>query len=89
LVADDDAMVRTTVSKILKMFGYEVETAVNGSEVIESIDDTFDVVLLDTNMPDMDGFETLSKLNERNYDFLTKPTVVTHSQTSKCWCKDH
>jgi putative two-component system response regulator len=75
LVADDDAMVRTTVSKILKMFGYEVETAVNGSEVIETIDDTFDVIILDINMPGMDGFETMAKLNELNYDtpvlFLT------------------
>lgn len=75
LVADDDAMVRTTVSKILQMFGYEVETAVNGFEVIEIIDDTFDVVILDINMPEMDGFETMSKLNELNYDtpvlFLT------------------
>jgi cyclic di-GMP phosphodiesterase len=75
LVADDDAMVRTTVSKILKMFGYEVETAVDGFEVIEAIDDTFDVVVLDINMPEMDGFETMAKLNELNYDtpvlFLT------------------
>ncbi len=75
LVADDDAMVRTTVSKILKMFGYEVETAVDGFEVIEAIDDTFDVVILDINMPEMDGFETMAKLNELNYDtpvlFLT------------------
>lgn len=75
LIADDDAMVRTTVSKILKMFGYEVETAVDGYEVVETIDDTFDVVILDINMPEMDGFETMEKLNELNHDipvlFLT------------------
>ena len=68
LIADDDAMVRTTVSKILKMFGYEVETAVDGYEVVEKIDDTFDVVILDINMPEMDGFETMEKLNQLNHD---------------------
>ncbi|BHH85476.1 HD domain-containing phosphohydrolase [Desulforhopalus sp. 52FAK] len=75
LIADDDAMVRTTVSKILKMFGYEVETAADGYEVVETIDDTFDVVILDINMPEMDGFETMENLNKLNLDipvlFLT------------------
>lgn len=75
LIADDDAMVRSTVSKILKMFGYDVATAVDGQEVINTIDDSFDVVILDINMPEMDGFETMEKLNELDHDipvlFLT------------------
>ena len=75
LIADDDAMVRTTISNILKMFGYDVETAADGFEAIQKINDTFDVVILDINMPDMDGFETMRKINGFNYDipvlFLT------------------
>lgn len=75
LVADDDAMVRTTVSKILEMFGHQVETASDGVEVLAAIDDSYDVVILDINMPDMDGFETMDRLNDLNYDvpvlFLT------------------
>lgn len=74
-IADDDAMVRNTVSKILTMFGYAVETAVDGREVIERIDDSYTVIILDINMPDMDGFETMEKLNELDFDipvlFLT------------------
>ncbi|WP_240744717.1 HD domain-containing phosphohydrolase [Desulforhopalus sp. IMCC35007] len=75
LIADDDVMVRTTISKILKMFGYTVETAADGYGVLQAIDDTYDVVILDINMPEMDGFETMKKLNDLNYDipvlFLT------------------
>ncbi len=75
LIADDDGMVRTTVSKILEMFGHHVETASDGQMVLDLIDDTFDVIILDINMPDKDGFETMDALNDLNYDipvlFLT------------------
>jgi putative nucleotidyltransferase with HDIG domain len=75
LIADDDAMVRTTVSKILEMFGHRVDTASDGKEVIELVDDSYDVIILDINMPDMDGFATMNALNVLNHDipvlFLT------------------
>ncbi len=75
LIADDDAMVRSTVSKILEMFGHLVETAADGTRVLQIVDDTFDVIILDINMPDMDGFQTMAALNKLNLDipvlFLT------------------
>jgi putative two-component system response regulator len=75
LVADDDAIVRTTVSKILEMFGHSVDIVATGDRVLELVDDRYDVIILDINMPGMDGFETMARLNERNLDipvlFLT------------------
>ncbi len=75
LIADDDAMVRTTVSRILEMFGHHVTMAVNGNDVLDFVDDSYDVIILDINMPGRDGFETMEKLNEKNIDipvlFLT------------------
>lgn len=75
IIADDDSMVRTTVSRILEMFGHQVFTAPSGRDVISMVDDSYDVIVLDINMPDMDGFATMNKLNELNYDipvlFLT------------------
>jgi putative two-component system response regulator len=75
LIADDDAMVRSTVSRILEMFGHQVDTASDGVGVLSLIDDSYDVIILDINMPDMDGFETMLRLNDLNYDvpvlFLT------------------
>ena len=68
-------MVRSTVSKILEMFGHSVETAEDGREVLQVVDDTFDVIILDINMPDMDGFQTITALNDLKFDipvlFLT------------------
>lgn len=74
-VADDDIMVRNTVSKILEMFGHSVTTASDGKGVVDAVDDSYDVIILDINMPNMDGFATINALNELEYDipvlFLT------------------
>jgi len=68
-------MVRSTVSKILEMFGHTVTSVSDGRDVIETVDDSYDVVILDINMPGMDGFETIVALNTFDYDipvlFLT------------------
>lgn len=66
LVADDDPMVRNTVSKILEMFGHAVETVDDGREVLKIVDDSFEVIILDINMPSMDGFATIEALNDLN-----------------------
>lgn len=75
LVADDDEMVQATISNILKAFGYSVEAVSNGEEVIEIVDESFDVIILDINMPKMDGFATIEALNNLNLEipvlFLT------------------
>lgn len=75
LVADDDIMVRTAVSQILEMFGHQVDTVASGLEVVGVVNDTYDVIILDINMPVMDGFQTIKELNRMNLDipvlFLT------------------
>lgn len=75
LVADDDTMVRSTVSKILEMFGHTVTAVSDGKDVIDVVNDSYDVIILDINMPGMDGFETITALNTFSFDipvlFLT------------------
>ncbi len=68
LIADDDDLVRDAVAKILEILGYQVVTAVNGKQLVDIIDETFSVVILDINMPVMDGFATLAALNKKNMD---------------------
>lgn len=57
------------------MFGHNVTAASDGRGVLETVNDSFDVIILDINMPDMDGFATINALNELDYDipvlFLT------------------
>ena len=75
LIADDDTLVRDTVVRILTMFGHQVVAACSGRDVLDKVNEEFDAIILDINMPDLDGFETLEYLNTKKMDipvlFLT------------------
>lgn len=63
LVVDDDASNRDVLERRLKRQGYAVDTAENGRQALEMLRErTFDLVLLDIMMPEMDGFEVLKRL---------------------------
>jgi len=70
LLVDDEAHIRKFVSLILKQIGEPVITeAVNGEDALRAYQaEKPDLVLLDVNMPRMDGMETLRKLKEIDPD---------------------
>jgi DNA-binding response OmpR family regulator len=60
LVVDDQDDIRETARVVLAGAGYDVITAPGGSEALRlARGGTFDLVLLDINMPDLDGWATL------------------------------
>ncbi|MBE0671326.1 MAG: response regulator [Anaerolineales bacterium] len=60
LVVDDNKINRMLLSRSLELQGHLVETAENGKEGLEKLrSGIFDLVLLDIEMPEMDGFEVL------------------------------
>lgn len=66
LVADDDAMVRDALAAVLESEGYEVDEAANGRETVARVvEDAPDLVLLDLNMPHLDGWATFAQLDRR------------------------
>jgi len=59
LVAEDNAVNRMLVTALLGKRGHTVVNAANGREAIAALSEgTFDIVLMDVQMPDMDGLET-------------------------------
>ncbi len=63
LVVDDVENNRDVLSRRLERQGYTVATAQNGRQALEKLSaQTFDLVLLDIMMPDMDGYEVLQSL---------------------------
>ena len=76
LVVDDDEGVRQMLSVMLGREGYEVTACAGGRDALNALSDsTFDVVLSDVRMPDMDGMELL----ERVIDQYPDSTVILMS----------
>ena len=72
LVVDDAPDIRLLADLVLSMAGFTVSAAASGSEALRVLadGDLPDIVLLDVQMPDVDGWETLSRLrhNPRTAD---------------------
>ena len=64
LVVDDDALVLSILSSLLSESHYDVETAENGKQALATLDDSFDLLLSDLEMPEMDGLELLKSLRK-------------------------
>jgi len=63
LVAEDNPANRELIREILEVQGYEVLEAANGLEALEQIEEKLpDLVLMDIQMPLIDGLEAVSKL---------------------------
>ncbi|MBK8479276.1 MAG: PAS domain S-box protein [Opitutaceae bacterium] len=66
LIVDDEDTVRSVLVRMLRSFGYETVTAVNGQEAVDlfhSGHDDFRAVLLDLTMPELDGAETFREIH--------------------------
>ncbi|MFP4446203.1 MAG: response regulator [Desulfosudaceae bacterium] len=67
LIVDDDEKFLNTIAERLGLKDFDVTTAADGQQAIEAADQgSFDVAILDLNMPGMDGKELLKTLKENN-----------------------
>ena len=84
LLVDDESHIRKYVGLILKQLGApRILEASNGAEAVEIYKrETPDMVLLDVNMPIMDGIETLKKLREMDPEcIVVMLTSLANRQT--------
>ncbi|MDD4963281.1 MAG: Hpt domain-containing protein [Gallionella sp.] len=82
MVVDDSLTVRKITSRLLLRAGYQVATATDGVNALEQLSDiTPDVMLLDVEMPRMDGFE-LTKNIRRNERMKQFPIIMITSRTA-------
>ncbi|RXK11483.1 DNA-binding response regulator [Halarcobacter mediterraneus] len=65
LLLEDELMLNNTISEYLKDIGHMVESFTDGEEVIEHVDSSYDLLILDINVPKKNGFQILEELNNQ------------------------
>ncbi len=76
LVVDDEDIIRESLSYVLKKEGYYVEEAPNGKEAYKKLlEESFDLVITDLEMPEMKGIELLEEIKKLNVQ--TSVIIIT------------
>jgi two-component system response regulator (stage 0 sporulation protein F) len=80
LVVEDDAHQRLLYREELEEQGYEVIEAADGRAALAALDEHApDAVVLDINMPGMNGLDTLARIHDRNHGI---PVVINSAYTA-------
>jgi two-component system, chemotaxis family, chemotaxis protein CheY len=83
IVADDSMLTRKIVIKYLEPLGYSILQAANGGEVVKILntgDMPPDLILMDWNMPVLDGFQVLQMLGKDDR-YKTIPIIMLTSES--------
>lgn len=79
LIVDDNKVNRLLMARSVELLGYHASTAENGRIAMQMLEEeAFDVLLLDIEMPEMDGFQVLEAL-KRDATLRDVPVIVTSS----------
>jgi hypothetical protein len=91
LVADDNEINQVVACKFLQKLGCQVEMVRNGREAVEAIIRTrYDVVLMDCEMPEMDGYEAVWEIrrleqgSDRHVSIMALTGHASPEDTEKC-----
>jgi PAS domain S-box-containing protein len=77
LVAEDNAVNQRLAVRILEKRGHRVVVAGNGHEALDALaNNTFDLVFMDVQMPEMDGFEATAAIREKEKDTGRHQVVI-------------
>ena len=84
-IVEDEKEICDTVAKSLYDAGYEVDTCYDGEEALAGIlTENYDLVVLDLNLPGMDGMEILKELRQENEE--TKVLILSARGQRPCSC---
>lgn len=82
LVVDDANLIRLYYRQALEAAGFEVDEALNGLEALEKLlVAPVDLIIVDVNMPQMDGVSFLKALRRRQDAVASTPALVTSTES--------
>ncbi|GJM60354.1 MULTISPECIES: response regulator [Persicobacter] len=69
LIAEDSSVIQTLTKKILLIQNYDIDSAKNGKQVMDKVaKKNYDVILMDINMPQMDGMQCAKAIRDQGND---------------------
>ena len=80
LIVDDERDIVSMLNQYFCKIGYVVYTAINGKEALNAITKHPDIILLDINMPDMNGFTICEKIR----NFVSCPIIFLTARIEDC-----
>ena len=88
LVIEDEVALLNDICKGLRIKGYAVDQADNGLKGYQmAIDEAYDLIILDLNLPEMDGLELLSRLKEEKEHMKVLILSANHQLETKLFNK--
>jgi two-component system chemotaxis response regulator CheY len=83
-VVDDASLVRLYYRSTLEAKGFKVEEAMNGIEALEKLlENPVDLLIVDVNMPQMDGLTFLGALRQKDGIIASIPALITSTESQQ------
>ena len=84
LIAEDSSVIQNLTKKILQIQNYEIFSAKNGVQVLSMLEsDDFDIILMNINMPQMDGMECAKEIRALKDSKKAKIPIVAITGNAK------
>ncbi|MFD2523161.1 response regulator [Emticicia soli] len=89
LIAEDSSVIQNLAKKILEFQNFEITAVKNGEQVMQLLDkEDFDILLLDINMPIMDGMECIKAIRELDDKKKANVPAVAITGNAKNYSED-
>jgi two-component system cell cycle response regulator DivK len=89
LVAEDSSVIQNLTKKILQFQNFDIKSVKNGKEVLKSMEtESFDLILMDINMPQMDGMACIREIRSMSDKTKSNIPVVAITGNAKNYSED-
>lgn len=84
LVAEDSSVIQNITKKVLQFQNYQITAVKNGLQVLEILEkESFDIILMDINMPGMDGMECARQIRKLKDEKKSAVPIVAITGNAK------
>ena len=88
LIAEDSSVIQNLAKKILQFQNYEITAVKNGQQVLDKLNkEDYDVIVMDINMPVMDGMQCAEQIRKRGDEKANTP-IIAISGNAKNYTKE-